>query len=114
MSSRRFRSVGSALVLAVLLALAASPAQAAERSTLLDNLGAKVQIWLAGWLPGIRIDSVGATAPSGRAALGGHGRPALGGAGRSLTQHQGRTFHPVIRPECDTSPGPDPNGCPRP
>jgi hypothetical protein len=80
MSSRRFRPVGSALVLAVLLALAAPPAQASGGSTLLDNLGAKVQIWLAGWLPGVRIDSVGTTGSSGRAALGGSGSQATGGA----------------------------------
>jgi hypothetical protein len=107
MSSRRFRPVGSALVLAVLLALAAPPAQASGGSTLLDNLGAKVQIWLAGWLPGGRIEAIGAINPSRGAAFGGRVRQ-QGIEGRG--SHQSRSIRPVIRPECNSVS--DPNGCP--
>lgn len=106
MSSRlSHRPAISALVLAVFLALAAPPAQAAQGSSLLDHLGSKVQTWLASWLPGVRVDRAGLTEPNGRAALGDHGRQAG-------NHHEGRAFHPVIRPQCDTSPGADPNGCP--
>jgi len=111
MSSRRFHSVGSALVLAVLLALAAPPAQAAERSTLLDHLGAKVQTWLVGWLPGIRIDGQDTTDSNGRVAIADHARQAAGGASGRITTEKGRTFHPIIRPQCN--PAVDPNGCPK-
>ena len=106
MSSRlSHRPVVSALVLAVLLALAAPPAQAAQGSSLLDHLGSKVQSWLASWLPGVRVESAGVTEPKGGAAPGGHGRQA-GSAGH----HEGRAFHPVIRPQCDGSSNSDPNG----
>jgi hypothetical protein len=98
----------SALVLAALfLALAASPAQAAQGSSLLDHLGSKVQTWLASWLPGVRVDGAGVTEPKGGAALGGRAQQAGKG-----NHHQGRAFHPVIRPLCETSPSGDPNGCP--
>ena len=108
MSSRlSHRPVVSALVLAVLLALAAPPAQAAQGSSLVDQLGSKVQSWLASWLPGVRVESAGVTEPKGGAALG--GRAWQAGSGN---HHQGRAFHPVIRPQCDGSPGADPNGCP--
>ena len=110
MSSRlSHRPAISALVLAVLLFLAAPPAQAAQGSSLLDHLGSKVQTWLASWLPGVRIDGAGVTEPHGRAAAPGHGQQA-GSAGH----HEGRAFHPVIRPQCDNSSGSDPNGCPHP
>jgi len=106
MSSRlSHRPVVSALVLAVLLALAAPPAQAAQGSSLLDHLGSKVQTWLASWLPGVRVDSAGLTEPKGGAALGGRARQAGSG-----NHHQGRAFHPVIRPQCEEGSHPDPNG----
>ncbi len=106
MSSRlSHRPAISALVLAVLLALAAPPAQAAQGSSLLDHLGSKVQTWLASWLPGVRIDSAGVGNPNGGAALGDHGRQA-GSAGR----REGTAFHPVIRPQCDGGVIADPNG----
>lgn len=106
MSSRlSHRTAISALVLAVLLALAAPPAQAAQGSSLLDHLGSKVQTWLASWLPGFRIDSAGVGNPNGGAALGDHGRQAGSG-----NHHQGRAFHPVIRPQCDAGAQVDPNG----
>ena|ERR1700688_173101 len=107
MSSRpSHRPAISALVLAVLLlALAAPPAQAGQGSTFLDNLGSKVQTWLASCLPGVRIGSVGLTDPKGGAALGGPARQA-----GSTKHHQGRVVHPIIRPECDNSSHPDPNG----
>ena|ERR1700719_59411 len=106
MSSRlSHRPVVSALALAVLLALAAPPAQAAQGSSLLDHLGSKVQTWLASWLPGVRTDGAGVNAPNGGAALGSHGRQA-GSAGH----HEGRAFHPVIRPQCDSGGQIDPNG----
>jgi hypothetical protein len=106
MSSRpSHRPAISALVLAILLALAAPPAQAAQGSPFLDNLGSKVQTWLASWLPGIRIDGAGMTEASGRASLAGHGRQA-----GSSNHHQGRVIHPVIRPQCDIGIGVDPNG----
>ena len=111
MSSGRFHSVGSALVLAVLVALAATPAQAAERSTLLDNLGAKVQIWVAGWLPGIRIDSVGTANPNGGASWGSNAADTRSGGGLRIRHGQ---FHRGIKPLCDTGGVVDPNGCPRP
>jgi hypothetical protein len=110
MSSRlSHRPVVSALVLAVLLALAAPPAQAAQGSSLLDHLGSKVQSWLASWLPGVRIDSAGLTEPNGGAAPVGRARQAGSGNHR-----EGRAFHPVIRPQCDGSSNSDPNGCPHP
>jgi hypothetical protein len=95
------------LVLAALLALAAPPAQAAQGSSLLDHLGSKVQTWLASWLPGVRFDGAGVTASKGEAAPVGRAR--LAGSGN---HHQGRAFHPVIRPQCDGGPITDPNGCP--
>jgi|ERR1700732_4480580 len=106
MSSRlSHRPVVSALVLAVLLALAAPPAQAAQGSSLLDHLGSKVQTWLASWLPGVRVESAGLTEPKGGAVLGGRARQAGSG-----NHHQGRAFHPVIRPQCDNGSHSDPNG----
>jgi hypothetical protein len=110
MSSRlSHRPAISALVLAVLLALAAPPAQAAQGSSLLDHLGSKVQTWLASWLPGVRIDGVGLTSHDAGAASGGRGRQA-----GSRNHREGRAFHPVIRPQCDNASGSDPNGCPHP
>jgi len=106
MSSRpSHRPAISALVLAVLLALAAPPAQAAQGSSALDSLGSRVQTWLASWLPGVRIDSAGLTEPNGRAPLASHARQA-----GSPNHHQGRVIHPVIRPLCDIGIGVDPNG----
>jgi hypothetical protein len=106
MSSRlSHRPVVSALVLAVLLALAAPPAQAAQGSSLLDHLGSKVQTWLASWLPGVRIDGAGLTEPKGEAAPMGRARQAGSG-----NHHQGRAFHPVIRPLCPSGSVSDPNG----
>ena len=109
MSSRlSHRPVVSALVLAVLLALAAPPAQAAQGSSLLDHLGSKVQTWLASWLPGVRVDGAGVSEPNGGGALAGRAQQAGSG-----NHHQGRAFHPVIRPQCDTGTNSDPNGgCP--
>src|ERR1700726_4993419 len=108
MSSRlSHRPAISALVLAVLLALAAPPAQAAQGSSLLDHLGSKVQTWLASWLPGVRVDGGGVSEPNGGGALAGRAQQAGSG-----NHHQGRAFHPVIRPQCEGSPGADPNGCP--
>ncbi len=106
MSSRlSHRPVVSALVLAVLLALAAPPAQAAQGSGLLDHLGSKVQSWLASWLPGVRVDGAGVSAPNGGKELEGRAQQA-----GSWNHHQGRAFHPVIRPQCDSTSHPDPNG----
>lgn len=110
MSSHLFpRPVASALVLAVALTLASPPAQAAGRSSLVDYLGAKVQTWLAGWLPGLRIDSVGTMEP-GRAALGAHGRQAPGQESERVDSRTGRAVHRGIKPQCGSNP--DPNGCP--
>jgi len=95
-----------ALLLAVLLVLAAPPAQAAQGSGFLDHLGSKVQSWLASWLPGVRVDGAGLVDNKGGAAQGGRAQE----AGRNL--RQGRAFHPVIRPACDVNPSSDPNGCP--
>jgi hypothetical protein len=106
MSSRlSHRPVVSALVLAVLLALAAPPAQAAQGSSLLDHLGSKVQSWLASWLPGVRVESAGVTEPKGGVAPVGRARQ--GGSGN---HRQGRAFHRVIRPLCDNGGQVDPNG----
>jgi hypothetical protein len=106
MSSRlSHRPAISALVLAVLLSLAAPPAQAAQGPSLLDHLGSKVQTWLASWLPGARFDGAGVTAPKGGAAPAGRAQQAGSG-----NHHQGRAFHPVIRPQCDAGSEPDPNG----
>src|ERR1700688_2717651 len=107
MSSRpSHRPAISALVLAVLLlALAAPPAQAGQGSTFLDNLGSKVQTWLASCLPGVRIDGSGVIDPNGGAALGGQARNA-----GSAKHHQGRAFHPGIRPQCPEGSVSDPNG----
>ena len=106
MSSRlSHRPAISALALAVLLALAAPPAQAAQGSSLLDHLGSKVQTWLASWLPGVRIDGAGVAEPHGGAAAA-HRAPQAG----SGNHHQGKAFHPVIRPQCDNNSIPDPNG----
>jgi hypothetical protein len=108
MSSHPFpRPVACALVLAALLCLTAPPAQAAERSTLLDHLGAKVQTWLAGWLPGIRIDAVGTRVPEGVDRS--QAAPAPGRSGGSLSSHQ---IHRGVKPLCDTGGTADPNGCP--
>jgi hypothetical protein len=97
-----------ALLFAVLLALAAPPAQAAQGSSFLDHLGSKVQSWLASWLPGgVRVDGAGLVDHEGGAAQEGRAQE----AGRG-NHRQGRAFHPVIRPQCDISPGGDPNGCP--
>jgi len=96
-----------ALLLAVLLILAAPPAQAAQGSSFLDHLGSKVQSWLATWLPGVRVDGAGLTEDKGGAGSGGRAQE----AGRG-NHRQGRAFHPVIRPECDNNSGVDPNGCP--
>jgi hypothetical protein len=105
MSSRRFprRPAATALALAVLLTLAALPAQAAQGPTLLDHLGAKVQTWLASWLPGVRVEGVGRIERNSGATFGDQGRQA---------GHHGRAVHPVIKPQCDSSPSSDPNGCP--
>lgn len=107
MSSRlSHRPAISALVLAaVFLALAAPPAQAAQGSSLLDHLGSKVQTWLASWLPGVRVDGAGPSAPKGGGALGGRAQQAGNG-----NHHQARAFHPVIRPQCDEGSHTDPNG----
>jgi hypothetical protein len=106
MSSRlSHRPAISALVLAVFLALAAPPAQAVQGSSLLDHLGSKVQTWLASWLPGVRMDGAGVSEARGGAAAGGRAREAGSG-----THHQGRAFHPVIRPQCDNGSNTDPNG----
>ena len=108
MSSRlSHRFAISALLLAVLLVLAAPPAQAGTGSSLLDSLGAKVQSWLAAWLPAAGIQGESATARVGAHVPGSLTTPGVGrhgdGAGRSV--HRGR-----IRVECI---GPnDPNGCP--
>jgi len=96
-----------ALLFAVLLALAAPPAQAAQGSSFLDHLGSKVQSWLASWLPGVRVDGAGLVDHKGGAAQGGRAQEAGRGNPR-----QGRAFHPVIRTQCDNIGVPDPNGCP--
>jgi hypothetical protein len=109
MSSRlSHRFAVSALLLAVLLLLAAPPAQAGSRSSLLDNLGAKVQSWLAAWLPGAGIQGESATAPSGRTNVGSHAQAAARGLGGSLRSHRERSFRPIIRPGCSVVT--DPNG----
>jgi hypothetical protein len=95
----------SALALAMLLALAAPPAQA---SSLLDHLGAKVQTWLAAWLPGAGTQGEGTTDPNGRAVS--HARLPAGHVIGSPDRHAGRSFHPGIKPACGTNN--DPNGCP--
>ena len=95
-----------ALLLAVLLVLAAPPAQAAQGSSFLDHLGSKVQSWLASWLPGgVRVDGAGLVDHKGGAAQGGRAQE----AGRGI-HRQGRAFHPVIRPQCDQGAIVDPNG----
>ena len=106
MSSRLFhRLTVSALAVAVLLALAVAPAQAATaRSTVLDNLGAKVQSWLAAWLPGAGLHLEGTTDTNG----GGQARAdAKLRSGRPSGE---KSVHRFIRPECN--PVTDPNGCP--
>jgi hypothetical protein len=93
-----------ALLLAVLMVLAAPPAQAAQGSSFLDHLGSKVQTWLASWLPGVRVDGAGLVDHKGASAQGGRAQE----AGRN--HHQGRAFHRVIRPQCDQGAIVDPNG----
>lgn len=107
MSSRlSHRLAVSTLVLAVLLALAAPPAQAATSASVLDNLGAKVQTWLAAWLPGASPHNEGLAEPNGGTKVGSHGQlPSRQVSG-------GGAHHPVIRPQCSGYPGGDPNGCP--
>ena len=109
MSSRlSHRFAISALLLAVLLVLAAPPAQAGTGSSFLDSVGAKVQSWLAAWLPAAGIQSESATSGSGRANVGSHAKLAAGRLGGSPGGYRGH--HPVIRPQC--GPINDPNGCP--
>ena len=106
MSSRLSnRTAISALVLAVLFALAAPPAQAAQGSSLLDHLGSEVQSWLASWLPGVRVDGAGLSEQERGAAPGGAARQ--GGSGNNQAR---RAYHRVIRPQCDAGAQTDPNG----
>lgn len=108
MSSRlSHRTAVSALVLAVLLALAAPPAQAAQGSSLLGSLGSKVQSWLASWLPGLRMDGAGVSEHERGTSPGGEARQ-----GGGSNHREGRAYHPVILPACDVNPSSDPNGCP--
>jgi hypothetical protein len=112
MSSRlSHRFAVSALLLAVLLLLAAPPAQAGSRSSLLDNLGAKVQSWLAAWLPGAGIQGEGATARVGQ-SQGAHipGSLTTPGVGRHGDDAGRSVHHSRIRVECAGQS--DPNGCP--
>lgn len=114
MSSRpSHRPAITALVVLALLALAAPPVHATQAPSLLGHLGAQIQTWLAGVLPGGRIDNQSATPTGGHAALSSHGRPVGGeGSGKAAAIRQGRAVHPIIRPQCDTNPSSDPNGCP--
>lgn len=113
MSSRQsHRLAVSTLVLAILLGLAAPAAQAGQRPSLLDALGAKVQTWLAAWLPGGSIDNAGLTDPNGRAKRGGQlpnarvaPGPGLGGRNAGRAPGGGK-----IRVECSGQPNPD-GGC---
>jgi hypothetical protein len=111
MSSDRFnRPALTALVLAMLLALAAPPAQAA--GSFLDTLGAKVQGWATAWWPWPAAASHGIVPadPNGGARSNGG---AVHGGGRALGHgggQPGRVLPPVAKPLCNTNP--DPNGCP--
>jgi len=100
------RLVVSALFLAVLLALAPPPAQAGTSSGVLDNLGAKVQSWLAAWLPASGLKDEGVKAPSGRTSAGSHAQAPATELGR---KRSGRSMHPIIKPACSITT--DPNGC---
>lgn len=111
MSSRPFhRFATCALALAVLLALAAPPAQAGTRSSLLGNLGATVQTWLTAWWPGAGLQGTGTTDPNGRANVRNYALIPAGHVSGSHGRHSERSFHPIIRPQCGTNT--DPNGCP--
>jgi hypothetical protein len=113
MSSRRsHRLVVTALALAVLLALAAPPAQASQRSSLLDTLGAKVQTWLSAWLPGwAGSDGRGMIAPKGSVNRGGDVPKAGATPGGADGRKAGRAPRGGrIRVECSGQSNPD--GCP--
>ena len=106
MSSRlSHRLTVTTLALALLLALAAPPAQAAQSASALDTLTAKVQTWLSALWPwaGASTKSRGLTDPNGR----GHVAGVATSAG-----HHGRQLVGPIRPACDNSGVTDPNGCP--
>jgi hypothetical protein len=113
MSSRRsHRLVVTALVLTVLLALAAPPVQASQRSSLFDTLGAKVQAWLSAWLPGwAGSDGRGMIEPQSHVYRGGD-VPKAGAAPRGADGRKaGRAPRGGrIRVECSASTNPD--GCP--
>jgi|SRR5579862_7370785 len=108
MSSRLSnRTAISALVLAVLFALAAPPAHAAQGPSLLDHLGSKVQSWLASWLPGVRVDGEGVGEQDNSA------RPRAAYApGQSGLRPRHGQFHRGIKALCDTGSTGEPNGCP--
>jgi len=101
------RLVVSALFLAVLLALAPPPAQAGTSSGVLDNLGAKVQSWLAAWLPASGLKDEGVKAPSGRTSAGTQAQQTLGRPGAQPRGHHGGVG--PIKPLCNGIN--DPNGC---
>jgi len=105
-SSLSHRLVVSALFLAVLLALAPPPAQASTSSGVLDSLGAKVQSWLAAWLPATGLKGSSATATSGRTSVVTQAQVPATGSGR---KRSGRSIHPIIKPGCSITT--DPNGC---
>jgi hypothetical protein len=111
MSSRpSHRLAICALVLAVLLALAAPPAQAGTRSSLLGNLGAGVQTWLTAWWPGAGLQDPGTTDANGRANVKGSSQLPAGPLAGSPASHRERSGHRLIKPVC--TPIGDPNGCP--
>jgi hypothetical protein len=109
-SDRIHRPAVTVLALAILLALAAPPAQAA--GSFLDTLGAKVQTWVAAWwpLPAAGAHGIVTANPEGGArsnASAVHGGGTGGHGGGSLP---GKVRAPGVRPLC--TPGVDPNGCP--
>lgn len=111
MSSRpSHRLTVSALLLAVLLALGAPPVQATSPTAgALEALGAKVQTWLAGWLPGSAVESRGMIDPNGHVyqAVPSPKSLATGGSGHTA----GRAPRGGgIKVQCVGTP--DPNGCP--
>ena len=112
MSSRQsHRFAISTLVLAILLGLAAPAAQAGQRPSLLDALGAKVQTWLAAWLPGGSIDNARLTDPNGLANRGGQLPKAGVAPGKGIGgKNAGRPIGGGIRVECAGATNPD-GGC---
>ena len=117
MSSRlSHRLAVTTLALALLLALAAPPAQAAQSAGALDTLTAKVHTWLSALWPwgGASADSALLTDPNGRAHAGALAVHSPAGPHGSLKAHHGVRGR-NLRPGCDNGLVVDPNGgCVRP